>query len=327
MEISNRNAFTPAFVSNKLRDVAHTFLYVLECETRQHDPKTLGENGPKQKYTPPRFCVIRRNYPNQDGVTQNQDPCLVPITDLTGVTMANPLQVPNGWEKIHQYIYNLQSNTDEHGWQYRSDWSNGALTALDEQWVPDNRDGLDVRRRLWFLTLCLKDDVTNAKEVLEKAIRFCPRGVIMRGDLVRLEQGTLMKSWVNRHVMLKDDRLEFYQNEQMNKRLGEYNIKGCACKMLFGSQCPEKPYAFSVRSSDSSVAILLDGGIRETRRRWVVAISYQLAILYPSLNFPAFDYGPPTGDDALDRVLTCGELAKQVCVSCEETREVSLRLI
>ena len=98
----------------------------------------------------------------------------------------------------------------------------------------------------------------------------------------------------------------------MDKRVGsEYYIKDCLCKMLFGSQCPERQYAFSVRSTDSSIGILLDANNREMRRRWVVAISYQLAILHRELNFPAFDYGPPTGDEALDRVLTCGELAKQ----------------
>jgi hypothetical protein len=70
------------------------------------------------------------------------------------------LELPNGWERIHQYIYVLQPNTDEHGWQYRSEWCEaGIITENDEQWVRTNAPGLDVRRRLWMITVVKRDDV------------------------------------------------------------------------------------------------------------------------------------------------------------------------
>lgn len=194
-----------------------------------------------------------------------EDPRNLPVTELVPLTKNKPLVVPAGWEKLHQYIYLLQNNTDEHGWQYRSDWSTGVLDGLDEQWVPHNSDGLDVRRRMWFITVCKKDDIQNAKMILSEAVRKHPRGIIMRGDLTRYEQGTLMNSWVKRHTVLKDDRLEFYTNDKMEKRLSEFYIKGSECKMLFGSQCPTRNLAFSVRNNDGSIGILLDADNREVR--------------------------------------------------------------
>lgn len=70
------------------------------------------------------------------------------------------------------------------------DWSHGVLEPHDEQWVPENREGLDVRRRLWFITLSAKDDATKCKQILTEAIRRHPRGIIMRGELSRMEKGT-----------------------------------------------------------------------------------------------------------------------------------------
>jgi hypothetical protein len=54
---------------------------------------------------------------------------------------------------LHQYIYIIQPNTDENGWQYRSTWSDGIVTSRDEQWVESGFNGtqenasLHVRRR------------------------------------------------------------------------------------------------------------------------------------------------------------------------------------
>lgn len=302
---NNKNAFSPTFISNTLHDISHRYVYVLECETRQYD-KAAVSLGNKQKYTAPRFAIVGTD----SGALQ--DPRNVDVKTLVPILSSTPIILPSEWSKLHHYIYLLQSNTDEHGWQYRSDWYHGTPKALDEQWVGENREGLDVRRRLWFITICQSQDVSKCKAILAESIRKHPRGIIMRGNLARSEQGTLMKSWVDRHIVLKDDRLEVYTTEKMDKRVAEYYIKGCSCKMLFGSQCPDREFAFSIRNNDGSIAILLDADTsREARRRWVVAISYQLSLLSPDMNFTAFDYGPPTGADALDRVLTCGELAKR----------------
>ena len=61
---------------------------------------------------------------------------------------------------LHQYIYIVQPNTDENGWQYRSSWSDGIITSRDEQWVEspyhDTNHDLRVRRRcLACSSVCL----------------------------------------------------------------------------------------------------------------------------------------------------------------------------
>lgn len=95
------------------------------------------------KFTPPRFSV--------GGPRANQDPRIVAVQQLLCiVTNKNEIQIPTGWEKLHQYIYVKHQNTDDHGWQYRSDWSVGVLSPQDEQWVGTNADGRDVRRRFDF---------------------------------------------------------------------------------------------------------------------------------------------------------------------------------
>jgi creatine kinase len=81
--------------------------------------------------------------------------------------------------------------------------------------------------------------------------------------------------------------------------------------MLFGSQCPGRDFAFSIRHPSGNVGILLDADNKEIRRRWVVAISYQVALNWPDVNFPPFDYGPPIENEGLSRVLICGELQKR----------------
>lgn len=90
-----------------------------------------------------------------------------------------------------------------------------------------------------------------------------------------------------------------------------YVVQGCEVKMLFGSQCPGRDFAFSIRHPSGNVGILLDADNKEIRRRWVVAISYQVALNWPDVNFPPFDYGPPIENEGLSRVLICGELQKR----------------
>ena len=55
---------------------------------------------------------------------------------------------------------------------------------------------------------------------------------------------------------------------------------------------------------------VFDAESRESRLRWVAALQYQLAVIYPDINFPPFEYGPPTGSHPDDRVLLCGDLLK-----------------
>jgi len=88
-----------------------------------------------------------------------KDPRITPLTQLLGISNRNPeIQLPAGWLMLHQYIYIIQPNTDEAGWQYRSNWSDGIVTSRDEQWLESAFSGpgvsgglenmqLQVRRR------------------------------------------------------------------------------------------------------------------------------------------------------------------------------------
>jgi hypothetical protein len=254
--------------------------------------------------TPPRFAI--------GGPRATLDPRNAKIEDLLPL-VKHKLELPHGWEKVHHYIYVLQSTTDEHGWQYRSEWSNGPIRENDEPWVRTNAPNLDVRRRLWMTTVVKKEDVDTAKLRLSESLRSKQRGVIMEGELFRQEQGALMKTWQKRYCILLDDSIEIYTDAKENggKKICELSIESCETKMLFGVQCPGRFFAFSIRHANGNLVALFDAENREIRRRWVVAIRYQLALINPEVNFPPFDYGPPTGEETATRILMCGELQKQ----------------
>ena len=115
-----------------------------------------------------------------------------------------------------------------------------------------------------------------------------------------------------------------------NDKKGEASLMECEVKMLFNGECPGRKFAFAVRNPSGSVSLvrpnlscpldltldtrflvqLFDAESKESRLRWVTAIQYQLAVTYPDVNFPPFEYGPPTGSHPDDRVLLCGDLYK-----------------
>jgi hypothetical protein len=211
----NKNCLTPSFVSSALMGITHRFVLVLECETRSEPGSEATKDLSK---TPPRFAI--------GGPRATIDPrtakaiklsrsisliifILSQIAELLPLTK-HKLELPNGWEKLHSYMYVLQPSTDDHGWQYRSVWSNGPLTENDEPWVKSNSHGLDARRRLWITTVVKEADVLTAKQRLSAAFKSKPRGVIILGDLFHQEQKTLRKVWVKRFVVLTDNRLEIF---------------------------------------------------------------------------------------------------------------------
>jgi hypothetical protein len=262
-----------------------------------------GKKGANQ-VAPPRFAI--------GGARATLDPRNAKVEDLLPLAK-HKLELPTGWEKVHQYIYVLQPTTDEHGWQYRSVWSDGPLKDGDELWTRTNAPNLDVRRRLWMTTVVKRNELSTGKSKLSVALSTKKRGDIMEGELYRQESGALMKSWTKRYVVLTDTALTVYTDakEKGGKKLSELPLTGCEAKMLFGVQCPGREFAFSIRHTNGNLLGLFDADNREVRRRWVVAIRYQLALLSPDVNFPPFDYGPPTGEEATTRVLMCGELQKQ----------------
>ena len=208
----------------------------------------------------------------------------------------------------HQYIYVVHDNTDEQGWQYRSKWSEGALTGRDEPWTSSPLASSMVRRRIWMTTVVNRQYLTVSKRLLSDNIRVDSAGYKMQGELLRYEKGTLTKSWQKRRVTLTNNRIEFYAG---SSKKGEIPLNDCEVRMLFESQCPGKNYAFSIRNPTGNVGILLDAENKESRRSWVLAIQYQLAINSNELNFPPLEYAPPTGQFPDNRVLLCGDLMLQ----------------
>jgi hypothetical protein len=100
-----------------------------------------------------------------------------------------------------------------------------------------NSPGLDVRRRLWMITVVKRDDVVTAKRRLSDALTGRPRHVVMEGELFRQEQGALMKTWPKRYCVLYDDILEVYSGgpkESGGKKITEIALVDCDAKMLFG---------------------------------------------------------------------------------------------
>jgi hypothetical protein len=121
-----------------------------------------------------------------------------------------------------------------------------------------------------------------------------------------------------------------------NDKKGEASLVECEVKVLFPQECSGRRFAFCVRNPSGSVDVvilitfyfsiscllkasntiivlclqLLDAESKESRLRWVAAVQYQLAVIYPDANFPPFAYGPPTGYHPDDRVLLCGDLLK-----------------
>ena len=77
---------SPQLVSQALSGITHRFVLILECETRHYD-EAANQAG---RYAPPRFCV--------GGPRANQDPRIVPVRQLIGITHLNrsDIQIPPG---------------------------------------------------------------------------------------------------------------------------------------------------------------------------------------------------------------------------------------
>eukprot|EP00596_Hydrurales_sp_CCMP1899_P005218 CAMPEP_0119052392 /NCGR_PEP_ID=MMETSP1177-20130426/73707_1 /TAXON_ID=2985 /ORGANISM="Ochromonas sp, Strain CCMP1899" /LENGTH=720 /DNA_ID=CAMNT_0007031945 /DNA_START=118 /DNA_END=2280 /DNA_ORIENTATION=+ len=283
----NVNGFTPSFVSLALSGLTHRFILVLECESRQYEGEAAISH--------PRFCV--------GGPRATLDPRNVAITDLLPLGGCR-IDLPPGWEKVHQLLYVVQQSTDEHGWQYRSHWPKVASETADEPWCNNHATNADVRRRLWMTTVVRRDDILSAKRKISDLILSRQRGVILNGPLMRLETDAAgNKKWMSRKCSLLDEKIEMV-DEETGEKVDELRVLGNQIKMLDG-------YAFSVRKLDGSYCTLFDTDSKETRRRWLIAISYQIAVRGPLIDFAPFPYAPPLGEDIGNRIILCGELLKK----------------
>lgn len=214
-----------------------------------------------------------------------------------------------GWEKVHQYVYIMQSNTDDHGWQYRSKYSEGQLGPNDEPWVADNTENKHVRRRLWMTTVVKRSTLMQAKALLAKALQTSNGNHVLEGRLEVFSSS--LRSWQPRYVKLFHNHIEIWTEDKSSRissaLLTTYNIR-----MALHNNIDGKPYMFFYRDMVNASSIIMHADSRELRRRWVVAVSYQIALNSPDVNFPPFDYGPPILTEELyHRTLMCGDLAKQ----------------
>jgi len=139
---------------------------------------------------------------------------------------------------LHQYIYIIQQNTDDDGWQYRSTWSDGVISSREENWLPIMSDNSYCRRRVWMTTVVKREDVANAKRLLSDAIHRYPIDAILEGTLLvylpRLppnaatvttaattsattteeNSSAMLTQWKEYQVILYHDKLEMYEDHE-----------------------------------------------------------------------------------------------------------------
>jgi hypothetical protein len=120
----------------------------------------------------------------------------------------------NGWETLHDFIYQLSSDTDPLGWQYNTNftgevpWTNDPSSSFSSSSLSLSSAPLimNVRRRLWFRTCVADSHLCSAQDKFLTYFAQRPRGVIKMGNLQR--QGPLKLIWYDSFVTLRDSQLE-----------------------------------------------------------------------------------------------------------------------
>jgi hypothetical protein len=289
-----RNLINPRFMLASLKGVTHRFVLVLESEMRETAKREI------KVLAPPRFTV--------GGPRASKDPRTVYLNQLIGVSNTLPeIQLPAGWFMLHQYIYIVQQNTDDFGWQYRTAWSDGPLKSSDEQWIDTHDDAKYVRRRLWMTTVVKRDDMIQGKKMVYEELNKSKGEAIYQEFLFFYHPGQTESDpdWHRRKVILYHDKMEFFAE---NNKIGEASLLDCEVCLLVGEDNMGKENAFRIRHPNGSVDVILAADSRAVMLRWVKALKYQFAIITPDVNFEPFFYGPPTGELPESRVILCGEV-------------------
>lgn len=204
---------------------------------------------------------------------------------------------------FHVFVV-VYDGTDEQGWQYRSSWPTQALAADDEQWSKKNASDAGVRRRLWMTTLVERENVSLAKMKLSEVVVSREIGLILNGPLLRLEQDENGdKKWIPRNCTLSNEKVVI-MDEENGEKVDEVHVVGCQMKLLDG-------FAFSVRTLDGSSCVLFDTDSEETRRKWLSAIRYQIAVRSPLIDFASFPNSPTLWLDETHRIVLSGYLLKK----------------
>jgi hypothetical protein len=245
----NREVLNPRFVANSLKGIRHRFVFVLEVEYR--NPQMVTEEG----VIPPRYSIA--------GPMASLDPLRASVRDLIPLTK-HKLELIKGWEKIHQFMYVLTPATDEHGWQYRSDFED-PHPDQQEPWAKEMDPELNVRRRIWMTTIGPADQLIFSKKKLAEGLQKRAKHLIMEGELLRheLTPGTLTKTWQKRYIYLYTNTVEIYTVSKADggRKLAEIQLQECECHILFGSQSNDRPFAFAISHHSRSTALaVLDAG-------------------------------------------------------------------
>ena len=232
------------------------------------------------------------------------------------------VQAPEGCSFLHEWVVLLEAkNTDPYGFQYRSDMFSDApagdslasSSTSDEVWTPSPSHRCTTRRRVWFRSYCASSGVKVAKMKLSnEIISKCRGGETLRGELWKL--GFINRTWKKRNFILTDKTLDYYSGPPsvINKQ-GSWDLSaGCTVRTLYGQQCPGRSFAIMIQSPDGKARnLLLDAYSDHERVDWVFHLSYVLAMLNPSMNFPPLPTSPPFQLRPDDEVIFRGDLVKQ----------------
>jgi hypothetical protein len=279
------NIIHPKFISAILNaeKIDHRFVYILEAETRNETIE--NDHLPKSKF------IMRTS----KGIL---DPRKVPINQLLPLPKYG-IPATDGKFRIMNFIYSVKTDTDNDGWQYKKHWNNDNNND-DQHWNGENNSNFNVRRRLWISVEVNSGDIKHSKILINEAILNNVTGVIMASDINRLVIGTMKTNWVNYYMELDDNYLIFKKDKKSNVIIDKFNIIESKIEILHKPQTrPEKSTAFIIKfkfsrnSSKEEINLQLDtNNDMELRRKWLVTLLYQVAILTPNLDFTPFPYGP-----------------------------------
>lgn len=316
MELDKNLAqITPSTIEDLLRPqgISARYVFVLESEGRAGDPTI------KQV---PRFTV--------GGKRANKNPNLVKLDELYEITLRDysATNIPSGWSRIHEYVYVLGDDRDRHGWEYRSNWTDGnEVGPDDEQWRGESKDAA-VRRRIWMTSVVKTEFLQRAKQAISEAFQSYARGnknKLMMGPLYVQERGMggIRKTWEERECVLKPDCIEVYLPRETNKIIGGTETRKCllkidlvgvsvACCSVNELQLSGQHNTFSIRERDTGKILgLFDANEVADRKRWLHAINYQIALGSDMMNFPPLDMSPPADRECPDSTLVFGFLDKK----------------
>jgi hypothetical protein len=249
----------------------------MESEYRDVEPSAVN--------LPPRFTI--------GGSKASLDPKKTKLSDLVEITSQKPLKtLPIG--VVHQFIYQVNPNTDDFGWQYRSKWSDG-VKDKDEEWVAlfDEKKHF-VRRRLWFTSVV--NDMMRAKQLLHSGLTSEKRTeVIAEGSIsfLDLRNNRALNDWQRTKILLRYEAIEVFVDDKAPP-IGLPLDSTCKLYMLSETNSFGKEYVFKLRNMDDSIHCIFGFDSDDDRLNWLRCIEYQIAILHWGLTFSSFVCGPPT---------------------------------